>query len=497
MLRNVPIKRKLTLAMMLTSVSVLLLASASFMSYGFWAARRNMELNTKILAEITAANSTASLQFDDARTATDILSKLEAEPSVLRAALYARNKKLLARYPQTMGETNYPSPEPGTISRFGNHVLQVFYPVYENERFVGTLFVESDLSPLYERLRLYALIVAVTMLTATIIIYLLARWLQNQISQPILQLAETARVVSEKRDYSVRATATGKDELGTLTDAFNHMLNQIQEREAALRQSQTDLQVLNRELEERVLQRTAELAATNKELEAFTYSVSHDLRAPLRHVDAFAQLAEEMTTTNAAPELKKYVERIRVGVQSMGRLIDDLLNLSRVGRAEVAQQPVRLNQLVDEVLADMKPETESRNIEWIIGKLPTATCDPGLMKQVFTNLMANAVKYTRPRDKAVICIDISTVNDTPAIFVRDNGVGFDNRYANKLFGVFQRLHRAEDFEGTGVGLAIVKRVLDLHQGRIWAASELDKGATFWFTFAGLVPDKLKTNEHPR
>jgi light-regulated signal transduction histidine kinase (bacteriophytochrome) len=324
------------------------------------------------------------------------------------------------------------------------------------------------------------------MLTAIAIILLLANWLQRQISRPILQLADTARAVSEKRDYNVRAVPGGVDELGTLTQAFNHMLNQIQEREAALRASQSELQELNRELEERVLLRTSELAATNKELEAFTYSVSHDLRAPLRHVDAFAQLAQEQTADSGSPELHKYVERIRAGVQNMGRLIDDLLNLSRVGRAEVVQQSVSLNAVVDEVISEMRLEIENRNIKWAIGRLPVAACDPGLIKQVFANLIANAVKYTRPREQAIIAIDVETVDGTRAIYVRDNGVGFDSRYKEKLFGVFQRLHRAEEFEGTGVGLAIVKRILDLHGGRIWAASELDKGATFWFTFRGLV-----------
>ncbi|MGZ4965394.1 MAG: sensor histidine kinase, partial [Limisphaerales bacterium] len=158
----------------------------------------------------------------------------------------------------------------------------------------------------------------------------------------------------------------------------------------------------------------------------------------------------------------------------------------------VAQQPVSLNVLVDEVISEMRPEIEHRNIEWKVGRLPTATCDAGLMKQVFTNLIANAVKYTRPRERAVICIDMETVDGDPAIFIRDNGVGFDNRYTDKLFGVFQRLHRAEDFEGTGVGLAIVKRILDLHGGKIWASSELDKGATFWFTFRGLIPEERTT-----
>ncbi|MDB6059651.1 MAG: integral rane sensor signal transduction histidine kinase [Verrucomicrobiales bacterium] len=487
MLRNVPIKRKLTLAMMLTGGSVLLLTSLAFMTYGVINARRNLIQNLNILAEITAANASAALLFEEPKTANEILSKLEAEPSVLKAALYTRDRKVLAHYPQSMFETNFPAVEIGEISRFRSGVAEIFYPVHENDRWVGTIYVQSDLSALYDRFRLYAVIVVAVMVTAIMIIVFLSNWLQRQISGPILALADTARAVSEQRDYSVRGKVIGTDELGALTQAFNHMLNQIQERETALRASQSDLQELNRELEQRVLSRTAELAATNKELEAFTYSVSHDLRAPLRHVDAFAQLAEE-EAGGVSPEMRKYVERIRIGVQNMGRLIDDLLNLSRVGRADLVQQPVSLNRLVDEVISELQSEIGARKIEWIIGRLPTAVCDPGLMKQVFANLIANSVKYTRPRPEAVICIDMETVEGEPAIFVRDNGVGFDSNYSAKLFGVFQRLHRAEDFEGTGVGLAIVKRILDLHGGRIWAASELDKSATFWFTFHGLVPE---------
>ncbi len=491
MLRNVPIKRKLTLAMMLTGLSVLVLTSVSFMVYGVTSARRNLVLNLQILAEITAANAGGALNFDDSKAAEDILSKLQAEPTVIKAALYSRDNKIIAHYPQSVAEKDFPAVRQSQSPIFGYGVIEMFYPVRENERWVGTLFVQTDLSPLYVRFRLYVIIVIAIMAAAVTIIFILSQWLQKQISKPILQLADTARVVSEKRDYGVRAQGTGRDEIGQLTQAFNHMLNQIQEREEALRKSQRELQDLNRELEERVLQRTEELESTNKELEAFTYSVSHDLRAPLRHVDAFAQLAAEETASSSSQQLHKYVERIRAGVTNMGRLIDDLLNLSRVGRAEVVQQPVQLNQLVDEVLSEMKPETENRNIEWTIDKLPTVTCDSGLMKQVFTNLIANAVKYTRRREKALIHIGIEDVDGKPAVFVKDNGVGFDSRYSAKLFGVFQRLHRAEDFEGTGVGLAIVKRIMDLHDGTVWAASELDKGTTFWFSFKGLNPNSVK------
>jgi light-regulated signal transduction histidine kinase (bacteriophytochrome) len=165
----------------------------------------------------------------------------------------------------------------------------------------------------------------------------------------------------------------------------------------------------------------------------------------------------------------------------MGQLVDDLLNLSRVGRKELSLQTTGLNSLVEEVLSDLHPEVEKRQIEWKIGKLPFVDADPALLKQVFVNLLSNAVKYTRTREHAVIEVGSLNSNGTPGVFVRDNGVGFNMKYAEKLFGIFQRLHRQEDFEGTGIGLATVQRIIHKHGGRVWAEAELDKGAAFYFT----------------
>jgi light-regulated signal transduction histidine kinase (bacteriophytochrome) len=309
--------------------------------------------------------------------------------------------------------------------------------------------------------------------------------------------------VAVKTDYSVRAAKYGEDELGVLTDAFNHMLTQIQDRDAALSKNEAELRQalqatktaaaqvseLNAELEQRVILRTAELASANRELEAFTYSVSHDLRAPLRHIDAFAQILDEEQGTTDPAQARHYLSRIRKGAQDMGRLVDDLLNLSRVGRAAVKHEPVDLNQIIDSLRADVPAENQGRNIEWSIAKLPPARGDAGLIKQVFANLISNAVKYTRPRPVAIIEIGLEEINGGQTIFIRDNGVGFDMKYAGKLFGVFQRLHREEEFEGTGVGLATVKRIVELQGGRIWAEAELDKGATFHFTLNGLNTTK--------
>jgi len=250
-------------------------------------------------------------------------------------------------------------------------------------------------------------------------------------------------------------------------------------------------------LEQRVVERTAQLEAANKELEAFTYSVSHDLRSPLRHVDGFSKILLEEFQPQLAPEAQRYLERIRNGTQQMGHLVDDLLNLARVGRRELTLQVSGLNSIVEEVLTDLKPETAERQIEWKVGKLPFVECDPALMKQVFANLLSNAVKFTRTRERALIEVGGMKQNGAPAVFVRDNGVGFNMKYADKLFGVFQRLHRAEDFEGTGVGLATVQRIIHKHSGHVWAEGELDKGATFYFSLGNAESIPSETSRVPR
>jgi PAS domain S-box-containing protein len=242
---------------------------------------------------------------------------------------------------------------------------------------------------------------------------------------------------------------------------------------------------LNDELERRVAQRTAELEATNRELEAFTYSVSHDLRAPLRHIAGFSGILLEEFGASLPAEAQRYVGRIQNGSRRMGQLLDELLNLTRLGRQDLKTQIVGLGSLVKEVIAELEGDCEGREVEWKIGDLPFVECDAMLVRQVFQNLISNALKYSRPRTKAVIEIGEMQEGQERTVFVRDNGVGFSMKYADKLFGVFQRLHRDEDFEGTGVGLATVQRIIQKHKGRVWATAELDQGATFYFTLEAL------------
>jgi len=237
----------------------------------------------------------------------------------------------------------------------------------------------------------------------------------------------------------------------------------------------------NEELEERVRERTADLEAANQELEAFSSSVSHDLRGPLHVIDGFSTLLEISDEFVLGPKGKKYLEHIHKGVSQMAGIIEDLLNLSRLGRRELNTKPTRLDEIVASVLVELKAEIHGRQIEWKVGNLPVVECDQGLIKQVLVNLIGNSVKYTRPREVAVIEIGETVVDGGLVLFVRDNGAGFDMQQADELFGAFQRFHRREDFEGTGVGLATVRRIVQRHGGRIWAEAKLDKGATFYFT----------------
>jgi light-regulated signal transduction histidine kinase (bacteriophytochrome) len=241
-----------------------------------------------------------------------------------------------------------------------------------------------------------------------------------------------------------------------------------------------------------LIQRTTELEAANKELEAFTYSVSHDLRAPLRHINGFSKILLEDFGPQMNPAAKEYLQRMHETAQHMGRLVDDLLDLARVGRQALTMEITGLNALVEEVILHLRTEAQDRQIDWQVGPLPFVQCDPGLIKQVFANLLANALKFTRPRERGVIEVGQTTVNSQPVIFVRDNGIGFDMRYADKMFGVFQRLHRQEDFEGTGVGLAIVERIIHKHAGRVWAEAEVEKGATFYFTLLPPAQARMET-----
>lgn len=474
------IKRKLTQMSMLASSGALLLACVSFVVYEVVTFKTSMVRSATIRAQLVASNTTSALTFLDQSSAESTLRTVEADEHVRFAGLYDKKGKLFANYSR---DTGYEAPTqtpniPNNYYQFVDGNLILLQPVFLEGEQIGTVYIRSDIDELYLRLEEFSLIGFGVLIAACVLAFVISSRLQRSISGTVLHLADIAKDVSQKKDYSLRATVPASDdELQLLTKTFNDMLTQIQERDHILQEER-------REVEAKIQERTAELQAANKDLESFTYSVSHDLRAPLRHIDGFSKLLVELHESELSEDAKEYLSFIRQGTREMSQLVEDLLDLARIGRRELRLEVAGLDGLVREIVNTFESETASRQIQWKIEELPFLECDASLMKQVFVNLLSNAVKYTRKRERAVIEVGLLEGGSGPVIFVRDNGVGFDMKHANKLFGVFQRLHRQEDFEGTGVGLAIVQRIVHKHAGHIWAEAELNRGATFFIALGG-------------
>lgn len=601
--RPTSIRRRLMSILLSTSTAVVLVTSAVFCTYELLTFRQTTASHLSTLSQVVASNSTAALAFDDRADAAEILGALRAESDLTIAALYDAQGDLFSTYPPERAPADFPSALGPDGVRYAGAHLEAYQPVIQGQRRLGTLYLRSNLGEMYRRLSLYGSVVVLVVAGSLLVAYALSRVLQNQISQPILALAEAAKAVSTHRDYSIRVPPLELDELGVLTRAFNHMLTQIHERDQALRegadrmravldsalsavvvidargrvvdwtaraedvfgwprdealgrdladtvvpprhhqvyrralqaylatgesrffgraiettalrrngsefpvelsvsplktgrtitfcgfvtditerkQAEEESRRFHQQLEDRVAERTEQLENANRELEAFSYSVSHDLRAPLRHIDGFTQMLQKHAGEKLDGQGLRYLATISEAARNMGRLIDDLLAFSRTGRAALNIVPVDHDALVADVITGGGLGRE-RPIDWRVDPLPAVQADPGLLRLVWTNLIGNAVKYTGQRQHPRIEIGAGPHTREEFVFhVRDNGVGFDMRYSGKLFGVFQRLHGNTEFEGTGIGLAHVKRIIGRHGGRVWAEGQPDVGATFYFS----------------
>ncbi len=474
MFRDVPIRKKVMSIILLVSGTMLLLTCGAFVIYEYQTSRQIVKRNLSIIGEIISANSTAALAFENHKDANEMLATVRAEPYIIAAGIYDMKGNLFSQYPLTLPANTFPV-RPGIKGyNFTPSSLEGFEPIFQGNKQLGTLYLKSDLGAIYERFRLYGAIVILIMVISFLLAYLLSRILQKGISAPILSLAETAKIVSDRKDYSVRASPQGKDELGALTDAFNQMLTQIQVQNF-------ELSEFNQKLEQKVSERTLELEVANKELESFSYSVSHDLRAPLRSINGFSKILNEKYYNILNEDGRELLKIIIGNAIKMGRLIDDLLAFAQLGRRTLAKMKVDMKAMVLNVWEDLSRAESDRKIEFILKDLPDTYADAGTIKQVWINLISNALKYTKHTEKTVIEISSEEKDGTVIYCVKDNGTGFDMQYYHKLFGVFQRLHSQEEFEGTGVGLAIVQRIIEKHGGKVWATAKLNEGASFYFS----------------
>jgi len=298
---------------------------------------------------------------------------------------------------------------------------------------------------------------------------IIAAWMMSRsITRPLDELIRIAAAISQGNyAQTVPIDHYQRDEIGRLADAFNIMIGQV---------SQS-----HHELENRVEERTLQLATVNKELEAFSYSVSHDLRTPLRAINGYSAMLREDYEKELDSEGKRIVKNIIDNAKKMGQLIDDLLAFSRLGKKELTRAPIDMKSLTETVVRDLLQHEPDNKYQICIGELPPATGDAIMLKQVMVNLVGNAIKYSSKKTAPVIVIGATDDGDRITYYVKDNGAGFDMAYSNKLFGVFQRLHSQEDFEGSGVGLALVKRIIEKHNGEVWAESVENAGATFFFS----------------
>jgi len=519
---DMTLRQKLTSVIMLTCLTALMLVGGSLIIWQWIILRRNLMRDLVIQAQMIAENCQAAVAFEDAEDAAKTLASLRAKTSIVTACLYTAEGKLLSRHNRkNVEEPIWPTKFPKNKDGFENRqylyrdYADVFQCVKLDGETIGLLWIRTDLYPVYKQLKRNVGVLIVVILVAFAIAYPVSHKLQGIISKPLLELADVAITVSEQKDYSVRVRKTSNDEIGLLIDAFNEMLTQIHRRDAALVKAKEQLETkvrertaelstanellknevaIRRTIQQQQQQLLEKLKAVNQELKEFAYVVSHDLKAPLRGISTIATWIVNDYKDKLDEEGKKQLELLLSRVNRMQNLIEGVLQYSRVGRGQEERCPVDLNALVAEIIDSIAPP-EHIKIR-VNTTLPTIICDRTRMTQLFQNLISNAVKYM-DKPHGLIEIDCHDQENYWVFSVRDNGPGIEEKYFDKIFQIFQTLSPRDEYESTGVGLSLVKKIVELYGGKVWVESKVGHGSTFYFTLPkqerGVKYEKLQAN----
>lgn len=474
---------KLTLMSVLVSGVALLLACTGFFIYDQVTFRQSLVHTLSAQAQIIGSNSVSAVLFNDAQSATNTLAALKNSPNIDLAGILTADRVPFAKYSRdgeqafvnlrTLSDTQIEGYWFGRI-----HVILLRKIIWQG-KLVGYVYIRADLIEIDQRLRRYGLISLAVLLVSLTFALLFSSAFSRTIARPIVGLAQTARRVTLNRDYSVTVAPTRQgDELDGLIDSFNEMLKEIQLRE-------NELQKAHRELEQRVAERTRDLVAANRELEAFSYSVSHDLRGPLDVVNGFTYMLLKNYAGQLDANAKESLQSIRAAAKRMSELIDDLLNLSRLSTSTMHREEIDLSAMAQAIMEELRRDAPGRQVEFVAPPNIQANADTRLMRILMDNLLRNAWKYTSHHDHARIEFGSEVKNGRTVYFVKDDGSGFDQRAADRLFQPFQRLHSAAEFSGNGIGLATVRRIIQRHGGEVWAEGVVEQGATFYFTVTPL------------
>jgi len=482
------IRDRLRGILMLVSGAAIVFACGTFILVSVYTRRHDAVEDLKGLAGITAKNCGAALDFGIREDAEKMLAALGIRPSIVLAQILDAEGTLFADYraPGILEKGVIRVPD-GESFAFGGGYLRVSMPILAEQRRLGTLLIRDNQSTLRQGVTRDLQILGGVMVAALVIALILSNQLEKFVSMPILALSDAARAVSAKQDYSLRVPAVRDDEIGVLARSFNDMLAAIHQRDSALQVEIEERRRVEREvrrhrdhLEEQVALRTAELKRSNTELEEFAYVASHDLQEPLRKVRSFTELFAQKFGSQVDEEGQRYIGYIVNGAERMQGLIQDLLTYSRVGRADLDLVMVDIGLLFDDVVLQIEEAVNASQARITRDALPALPVNARQIGMLFQNLLTNAVKF---HGKEIPCVHVSAQRQD-AIWrfaVSDNGIGIRPEHFERVFQVFQRLHGRSEYPGTGIGLAICKRVVERHGGRIWIESVPDKGTTFFFT----------------